>query len=372
MKKVLFVFGTRPEAIKLAPVIRVFRDSAEFETRICVTAQHREMLDQVLDFFSIVPDHDLSIMQPGQSLADLTANALTAIAPVLKSEKPDLVFVQGDTTTVLVTALAAYYQHIPVAHVEAGLRSFDKLSPFPEEINRKLTTAIADLHFAPTKAAAKNLAAEGIKENVYVTGNTVIDALLHGLEILDRQEKDYGKEEFSFLKPGRRLVLITCHRRESFGEPFAEICRAIGELASGFPDVVFVYPVHLNPNIREHAGKYLSDRQNVFLIDPVPYPQLIWLMKRSHMVLTDSGGIQEEAPTLGKPVLVLREVTERQEGIEAGTAKLVGRDFDAIVDESRKLLTDEYAWGRMANAVNPYGDGKASEQILGIVRRWIR
>lgn len=367
MKKALFVFGTRPEAIKLAPVIRAFADGRVIEPRVCVTAQHREMLDQVLEFFSVKPHHDLNLMQPGQTLEALTARAMTALAPVFSEEKPDVVFVQGDTTTVFVSALAAYYQKIPVAHVEAGLRSFDKYSPFPEEVNRKLTGSLADFHFAPTQKAADNLRAEGIADNVHVVGNTVIDALLQGLDILKVQNVDYASTRFSFIRNGNPMALITAHRRESFGEPFERICRAIRKLSEDFPETDWVYPVHLNPNIRDFAGKYLGDRENIHLIDPVPYPELIWLMQRSSIVLTDSGGIQEEAPTLGKPVLVLREVTERQEGVEAGTAKLVGRDYDAIVNSATELLSDKDAYDQMANQVNPYGDGTASKQIHDIL-----
>jgi len=368
MKKALFVFGTRPEAIKLAPVIRAFAADKNIEPRVCVTAQHREMLDQVLEFFDIHPHHDLDLMRPGQSLEELTSRAILGLQPILKEEQPDLIFVQGDTTTVFATSLAAYYQKIPIAHVEAGLRSFDNYSPFPEEMNRKLTGHIADLHFAPTKQAKSNLAKEGIVENVHVVGNTVIDALLQGAEIIEKKGADYGKNIFKFIRPGNPMSLITCHRRESFGKPFKDICRAIKKLSEDFPDTDWVYPVHLNPNIKDYAGKYLAGSPNIHLIDPVPYPELIWLMKRSKIVLTDSGGIQEEAPSLGKPVLVLREVTERMEGIEAGTAKLVGRDYSKIVREASKLLSDSAAYDAMANRVNPYGDGTSSEQIRSIVR----
>ena len=368
-KRILFVFGTRPEAIKLAPVILAFREEPAFETQVCVTAQHREMLDQVLRFFRITPDADLDLMQPGQSLFDVTANGLKGMESVLEFLRPDLVVVQGDTTTSFTGALAAFYKRIPVAHVEAGLRSGEKHSPFPEEMNRILAGHLADLHFAPTQRAAENLQRENVGGKVFTVGNTVIDALLLGLQRI-RQEGDAGyAARFPWHRDGQRTVLITGHRRESFGAPFEEICQAIRDGAQRFRDVAFVYPVHLNPNVQAPVQRLLSDLPNVHLLEPLDYPDLLWLMDRCDIVLTDSGGIQEEAPALGKPVLVMRDVTERTEGIEAGTALLVGTDRNVIVRHLTELLSDARKYRAMAAAVNPYGDGKSSGRIVAAVKQ---
>lgn len=369
MKKLLFIFGTRPEAIKLAPLILHFKAHTGFDVKVCVTGQHREMLDQVLDFFSIAPDFDLNLMQPDQTLFMLTAQAIVAMEPVLDEVKPDMVFVQGDTTTVFTASLAAYYKKIKIAHVEAGLRSFNKFSPFPEEINRVLTGHLADVHFAPTEKARQNLIRENITQNVYVVGNTVIDALFLGLDIIRQKGDAQYASRFSMLKNSKKIILITCHRRESFGEPFRNICRAFSIIARKYPDAALVYPVHLNPNIKNVAHEILSDIPNIHLIEPLDYPHLIWLMNQSYLVLTDSGGIQEEAPSLGKPVLVMREVTERTEGVEAGTARLVGTNTDNIVTHVSQLMDNFEAYRAMSIALNPYGDGTASKQIAAIIEK---
>ncbi|MBP6335022.1 MAG: UDP-N-acetylglucosamine 2-epimerase (non-hydrolyzing) [Bacteroidia bacterium] len=363
----LFIFGTRPEAIKLAPLIREFRSRKDFRVLVCVTAQHREMLDQVLSFFEIKPDYDLNIMRANQTLFDVTVEGLKALEQVLTDAAPDLVFVQGDTTTSFIGALAAYYKKIKVAHVEAGLRSGNKYSPFPEEINRVLTGHLADLHFTPTRQSVGNLERENIRAHLYKVGNTVIDALFLGLDLI----KQKPESTFSGLFPGvqlqKKIVLITGHRRESFGGPFEDICEAIRSVAIQFTDVEFVYPVHLNPNVQEPVHRILKGLGNVHLIAPLEYPQFIWLMNQSHIVLTDSGGLQEEAPALGKPVLVMRDVTERVEGVDAGTAKLVGTNKDVIIRELSLLLSDEQEYQKMAKAVNPYGDGTSCRQIADLV-----
>ncbi|WP_299463150.1 non-hydrolyzing UDP-N-acetylglucosamine 2-epimerase [uncultured Microscilla sp.] len=365
--KVLFIFGTRPEAIKMAPLIHEFKKHATINTKICITAQHREMLDQVLEFFNITPDYDLNLMSPNQTLFDITAKALKGLESVLDTEKPDLVFVQGDTTTCFVGALAAFYKKIKVAHIEAGLRSFNKYSPFPEEINRGLTGKIADYHFAPTIKAKNNLEAEGYKDNIFVVGNTVTDALFLGLDILKNTPSPQHSALFSLINFDKRVILVTGHRRESFGEPFQNLTNAILEIAQKYPDVEIVYPVHLNPNVRSIVNQTLSGVKNIHLTEPLNYADLIWLLNQSYMVLTDSGGIQEEAPALGKPVLVMRDVTERVEGIEAGTAKLVGTNHEVIVAETQKLLSDTSHYQAMSQAVNPYGDGTTSKQVLDIL-----
>jgi UDP-N-acetylglucosamine 2-epimerase (non-hydrolysing) len=328
------------------------------------------MLDQVLSFFDIVPDYDLDLMQPNQTLFTITAKVLTSLESVLEAVKPDLVFVQGDTTTVLASALGAFYKRIKVAHIEAGLRSLDKFSPFPEEINRVLTSRLTDLHFTPTIKAAEFLALEGITNNVFTVGNTVIDALFMGLEIIKNTDEQPYYEQFSYLDFTKKVILVTCHRRESFGEPFEDICKALLEIAQE-PDVQIVYPVHLNPNIKEIAHTNLGNCPNIFLISPLPYPELIWLMEKSYMVLTDSGGIQEEAPSLSKPVLVLRNVTERMEGVEAGTAILVGTDRQLIVEQAKLLLTNNEKYKQMAQMRNPYGDGTSCLQIIEIVKKYL-
>jgi len=369
MNKILFIFGTRPEAIKMAPLIKEFeKNKDKFDIKVCVTAQHREMLDQVLDFFNINVDYDLNLMKPNQSLFTITADIIKSLENVLDSSKPDLIFVQGDTTTAFAGALAGFYKKIKIAHIEAGLRSFNKYSPYPEEINRVLVGHIADYHFAPTERAKKNLYNEGIKKNVWVVGNTVIDALFLGLDIIKKEGEDKYYKFFEFVDFSKKIILVTGHRRESFGEPFKNICFALKEIANSFEDIEIVYPVHLNPNVRKPVYEILQGHPRIHLIEPLEYPYLIWLMSKSYIVLTDSGGIQEEAPSLGKPVLVMRKITERVEGIEAGTAKLVGTNKDKIVKETMKLLESEQEYKKMANAVNPYGDGKASKKILKIIK----
>lgn len=365
MLPVLFVFGTRPEAIKLAPLIKVFANNEKYQVKVCVTAQHREMLDQVLNFFSIQPDYDLNLMKPGQSLFQITSNALTALEPVLHDAKPEVVFVQGDTTTSFVGALAATYNKIKVAHVEAGLRTQNKSAPFPEEINRQLTARLSDYHFAPTAEARQNLFKENITKNVYVVGNTVIDALYLGLSIIKRNGLRY-RARFSSLDFTKKIILVTCHRRENFGKPFRNICQALADLALDNSQVEFVYPVHLNPNIKEAANQWLQ-LPNIKLIDPLDYPHLVWLLSKSYLVLTDSGGLQEEAPALGKPVLVLRDVTERMEGVLAGTARLVGTDKEKIVKTTQQLLEDKDMYDTMSKSINPYGNGMASSKTLQII-----
>lgn len=372
--KTLTVFGTRPEAIKLAPVLTELQKFPEITSRVCVTAQHREMLDQVLKIFGIQPDYDLNLMRPNQSLYQITADALVSLEPIVRKEQPDVVITQGDTTTAFVASLAAFYAHIKIARVEAGLRTFDKYSPFPEEINRVLADALADVHFAPTERAKQNLLREGVSpETIFVTGNTVIDALRYmwaRVSNLDLQEKfSVPKEIFSQIERGeKRLVLVTGHRRESFGPEFESICLGLKKIAQHYPDVVLIYPVHLNPNVRAPVRKILSEQDRVFLIEPLDYERFVWLMGRASFLLTDSGGIQEEAPALGKPVLVMRKVTERPEALEAGTAKLVGTDAENIFREAARLLEDRTAYDQMARAVNPFGDGHAAERIVRILR----
>ncbi len=359
------VFGTRPEAIKLAPLVVAGRADPRFRIEVCVTGQHRQMLDQVLAAFHLEPDADLNLMRPGQTLADLTARTLVAVDGWLAASKPDLVLVQGDTTTVLATALAAFYRHVPIGHVEAGLRTGNLRSPFPEEANRVLATRLAALHFAPTPATAANLLREGVPaDRVFVTGNTVIDALLHVVRVIEDDPPTIPGVPPDALPPDRRFVLITGHRRENFGDGFENICRAIAALAERFPDVAFVYPVHLNPNVREPVERVLRGRANVILTEPQGYREFIDLFRRCAFVLTDSGGIQEEAPTLGKPVLVMRDTTERPEGVAVGAVKLVGAEFEGIVNAAAELLTDPAAHAAMTGKPNPYGDGTASRRIL--------
>ena len=378
MKKVLIVFGTRPEAIKVAPLVKMMAKSPSFETLVCVTGQHREMLDQVLGVFGIVPDFDLDIMKEGQDLYDVTARVLLGMRDVLKEVRPDVVLVHGDTTTSVASALAAFYQKIPVGHIEAGLRTRDIYSPWPEEMNRQITGRIATYDFAPTALSKANLLAEGVpEEKITVTGNTVIDALqmvvsrlkadpsLKAGAVRSLAESGY---DVSRLDEGKRLVLITGHRRENFGKGFISICNAIKKLSRKYPEVDFVYPMHLNPNVRkpihEVFGENLEGLGNLFFIEPLEYLEFVSLMVRSHIVLTDSGGIQEEAPGLGKPVLVMRDTTERPEAVTAGTVRLVGTDFCKIVDGISVLLDDPKEYSRMSQAVNPYGDGKACERII--------
>lgn len=366
----MLVFGTRPEAIKMAPLVRALSDaskSVDIDVRVCVTAQHRQMLDHVLELFAIEPDVDLNIMRPGQDLTDITANVLTSMRQVLREMRPDRVLVHGDTTTTFAASLAAYYERIPVGHVEAGLRTGDIYAPWPEEMNRKLTGAIADLHFAPTPSAEANLLREGVlSDNIFVTGNTVIDALLDVAERIGRDEElqaDLARR-FPFLQSDRRLILVTGHRRENFGEPFERLCRALATLASR-DDVQIVYPVHLNPNVQEPVRRILGalPREAVALIDPVDYVEFVYLMTKAHIIVTDSGGVQEEAPSLGKPVLVMRETTERPEAVEAGTVLLVGTDEQRIVGEATRLLEDPVRYREMSEARNPYGDGHAAARI---------
>jgi UDP-N-acetylglucosamine 2-epimerase (non-hydrolysing) len=367
MIKTLCVFGTRPEAIKMAPVVRALGKDTRFESRICVTGQHREMLDQVLELFEITPDHDLKIMKPGQDLTDVTCAILQGLRKVFAQEKPDIILVHGDTATTLATSLAAYYQQIPVGHVEAGLRTGNLYLPWPEEANRKLTGGLAALHFAPTDTSKANLLAENVAETqIVVTGNTVIDALLDVVQKLNRDQtlQKTLASRFSFLREEAKLILITGHRRESFGGGFERICEAIAKVAAANPDVDLLYPVHLNPNVREPVHRLLDDLENVHLIEPIDYLPFVYLMNRSYVILSDSGGIQEEAPSLGKPVLVMRETTERPEAVDAGTVKLVGTQVDTIVDQLTTLLTDDAAYKAMSFAHNPYGDGQACRRIL--------
>ncbi len=363
-QRFLFIFGTRPEAIKLAPLVLKLGEIGD--VFVCVSGQHREMLDQVMRLFSIEPDYDLDIMEENQSLFKITAKTLTLLEKVIDQSSPDLIIVQGDTTTAFAGALAGYYKKVKVAHVEAGLRSFDKFSPFPEEMNRIMAGHIADYHFAPTKKARENLMGEGIpRRSIHVVGNTVIDALLKGLAIVHKDERRCY-DHFRFLDFSKRVILVTGHRRESFGRPFENICRALKDIARS--NVEIVYPVHLNPNVRRQVYPLLRGVRNIHLVEPLEYPYLIWLMSKSYLVLTDSGGIQEEAPSLGKPVLVMRDVTERTEGIEAGTAILVGTSRKRIADTTRKLLSDQAEYNKMAKARNPYGDGRASERIRKVVK----
>lgn len=379
MKTIMLVFGTRPEAIKMCPLVKEFQKHSDiFKTLVCVTGQHREMLDQVLQIFDVVPDYDLNIMKQGQDLYDVTARVLTGMRDVLQEAKPDCVLVHGDTTTSTSAALAAFYQQIPVGHVEAGLRTHNIYSPWPEEMNRQLTGRIATYHFAPTPLSKGNLLKEGVKEDrVYVTGNTVIDALYMVVDKLKRDDILSGKEKEVLKKSGydtdrllsgRKLVLITGHRRENFGNGFINICEAIKYLNNKYTDVDFVYPMHLNPNVRkpihEVFGDDLTNLGNMFFIEPLEYLSFVYLMEKSYIVLTDSGGIQEEAPGLGKPVLVMRDTTERPEALESGTVKLVGTDYNRIVTEVSVLLDDTVAYDKMSRAVNPYGDGMACKRIV--------
>jgi len=366
MQKLLFIFGTRPEAIKMAPIINECRKYPEqLEVKVCLTGQHREMLDQVLRFFEISGDYDLELMQPNQTLYDITARCLTLLQGVLQDWRPDLVLVQGDTTSAFAGALAAFYAKVSIAHVEAGLRSHDKYSPFPEEINRKLISAMTDLHLTPTLLATENLRQERVSGAIRQVGNTVIDALLYGVEkVRGTAERPAG---IPILSPGSRMILVTGHRRESFGRPFEEICDALLELTRTYPDVSIVYPVHLNPNIREVVHARLGHVPAIYLIPPVDYSTMIWLLDHCYLVITDSGGVQEEAPALGKPVLVIRDVTERMEGIEAGTAVLIGTSKERILLHAGQLLDDPKEYDRMARAVNPYGDGTSAKKIVDIL-----
>lgn len=385
MTHVLFAFGTRPEAIKLAPVIIYMQGMPDdFRVTVCLTSQHKELLRQVIDFFGITEEIDLDIMVQNQTLEHITAAVLTRMRGVLEEYKPDIVIVQGDTTTVFAAALAAYYHKIPVGHVEAGLRTHNKYSPFPEELNRKLTGVLSDLHFAPTELASANLLREGYPaDDLFVTGNTVVDALYLGKDIVKQRGASASRELLlgaglddavvtAMLNRERKFILVTAHRRESFGEPFERMCDAMLQIVQKNEDVELVYPVHPNPNVREVVQRKLSGHKRIHLIEPVPYEQLLLLMDCSYLLLTDSGGIQEEGPSLNKPVLVMRETTERPEGIDAGVSKLVGTDTQVIVDTVQTLLDDESAYSRMANTANPYGDGLASKRIAEIIKTRIR
>lgn len=368
--KVLSIFGTRPEAIKMAPVVEFLKTDSRFISKVCVTAQHREMLDQVLQLFDIKPDYDLNIMKPGQDLTDITSSILLGLRSVLQEFQPDYVLVHGDTATTLAATLASYYQQIKVGHVEAGLRTNNIYSPWPEEGNRKLTGALANLHFAPTSTSANNLRAENITDStIIVTGNTVIDALLMVNKKLESDPILAGeiKKQFEFIDSQRKIVLITGHRRESFGGGFERICKAILKLATAYPEVDFVYPVHLNPNVRDVVHSELLGQSNIYLIQPQDYLPFVYLMNAASIILTDSGGIQEEAPSLGKPVLVMRDTTERPEAVTAGTVKLVGTDEQRIFDEVSLLLTNQDEYNKMCFAHNPYGDGKASSRIADAI-----
>jgi UDP-N-acetylglucosamine 2-epimerase (non-hydrolysing) len=372
MKKILTVFGTRPEAIKMAPLVKGLASHPEFfDSRVCVTAQHRQMLDQVLNLFEIKPEYDLDIMKPGQSLTDITCNVLKRLAPVLAEFQPDVILVHGDTTTTFTASLAAYYQKISVGHVEAGLRTGNIYSPWPEEMNRRLTGAITRYHFAPTERSRQNLLAEGVDDSsILVTGNTVIDALLDIVKLIRRDSslrRQLG-ERFSFLSLDKRLILVTGHRRENFGKGLEQICKALREIAASYDDVEILYPVHLNPNVQEPVQRILGTVRNIHLIAPQDYLPFVYLMDRSHLIITDSGGVQEEAPSLGKPILVTRDITERPEAVEAGTVKLVGTETARIITETDKLLHDRGAYQVISQTQNPYGDGKACGRIIGALK----
>jgi len=374
MKKVLLVFGTRPEAIKMAPLVKEFEKHNDVESKVCVTAQHREMLDQVLDMFEIVPDYDLNLMKPGQDLYDITSNVLLGMKDVLSDFNPDVVLVHGDTTTTSATSLSAFYQKIKVGHVEAGLRTGDIYSPWPEEVNRQITGVLANYHFAPTTTSKDNLLKENKSEgNILVTGNTVIDALFLTLEKIENNKELKNSiisninEQYT-LDDNKKLILVTGHRRENFGQGFINICEALKTLALNNPDIDIVYPVHLNPNVQKPVKELLSDVSNVHLIAPLQYETFLYLMSKSYFIITDSGGVQEEAPSLGKPVLVMRDTTERPEALEAGTVKLVGTDSEMIIKEAQVLLDDDMEYEKMSKAHNPYGDGKAREKIVKYIK----
>ena len=374
-KKILLVFGTRPEAIKMAPLVKALQaDTDSFESRVCVTAQHRQMLDQVLEVFDITPDYDLNIMAPGQDLYDITAKVLLGLRDVLTDFAPDVVLVHGDTTTSMAAGMAAFYKQIPVGHVEAGLRTYDMLSPWPEEMNRQVTDRICTYYFAPTQQSEENLLREQVApEKIFVTGNTVIDALLMAERLIDETPGKADElrailKEKGYEPNGRDYILVTGHRRENFGEGFLHICKAIRTLADQHPDMDIVYPVHLNPNVQQPVYELLSDLPNVYLISPLDYLPFIFAMRHSRLILTDSGGVQEEAPSLGKPVLVMRDTTERPEAVAAGTVRLVGTDSDRIVEAVNALLNDESLYRAMSETHNPYGDGKACQRIIDALR----
>ena len=368
-KKNLIIFGTRPEAIKMAPLVKAFqKNTDDFETKVCVTAQHREMLDQVLDFFEIEPDYDLNLMKPNQNLYTLTADIITEMKTVLEDFQPDFVYVHGDTTTTMAASIASFYSGAKVCHVEAGLRTHNKYSPFPEEINRQIAGRICDYHFAPTETSAQNLLNENVKkENILITGNTVIDALLDSSERVKNIENEEIDKLKDLVDPSKKLILVTGHRRENHGQGFINICEALKNIVNQNPDVQIIYPVHLNPNVQKPVYEILGSVANIHLIEPLAYPAFVWLMDRSYLIITDSGGVQEEAPSLGKPVLVMRDTTERPEAVDAGTVILVGTDKNKIVSECQKLLDDQNQYNQMSTLHNPYGDGKACERIVAFI-----
>ncbi len=366
----LIIFGTRPEAIKMAPLVKEFKKHSSFETKVCVTAQHREMLDQVLDFFEIIPDYDLDLMKANQNLYSLTADIITELKPILEDFKPNYVYVHGDTSTSTIAALAAFYAGAKICHIEAGLRTNNKWSPFPEEMNRQLTGRLADYHFAPTQQSYNNLIAENINaENIIITGNTVIDALMESakkVQNLKSNEIDYLK---SIINKGKKIILVTGHRRENHGQGFVNICEALKDIAYANDEVQIIYPVHLNPNVKKVVHEILSDISNINLIEPLSYPAFVWLMTQSYLIITDSGGVQEEAPSLGKPVLVMRNTTERPEAVASGTVILVGTDKDIIVKETNSLLHDSQRYESMSKLHNPYGNGNASKKIVEFINK---
>ncbi|MEQ5791403.1 UDP-N-acetylglucosamine 2-epimerase (non-hydrolyzing) [Muricauda sp. NFXS6] len=368
-KKLLIIFGTRPEAIKMAPLVKALQKEPDFVTKVCVTAQHREMLDQVLAFFDVVPEYDLNLMRPGQNLYGLTANIITSLQPVLEDFGPDYVFVHGDTTTTMGASIAAFYSGAKICHVEAGLRTYNKRAPFPEEINRTLTGHLADYHFAPTEKSLNNLLKENIdKESIYITGNTVIDALLTSIEKVNKLDDPeiVGLKE---IIRGDKIILVTGHRRENHGEGFIRICEALKNIALDNKDIQIIYPVHLNPKVQKPVKEILGDIANIYLVDPLSYPAFVWLMDKSHLIITDSGGVQEEAPSLGKPVLVMRDTTERPEAVEAGTVILVGTDKEKIIRETNELLNNKDKYSNMSMLHNPYGDGQACNRIVEYIKK---
>ena len=368
MKKNLIIFGTRPEAIKMAPLVNQFLKDNRFETKVCVTGQHREMLDQVLSFFKIKPDYDLSLMKPDQNLYDLTGEVIAGLKPILESFKPDFVYVHGDTTTTMAASIAGFYYGAIICHVEAGLRTNNKLSPFPEEMNRQVTGRVATYHFAPTVKSQENLLNENlIEENILVTGNTVIDALLESSSRVEHLDNEEVKSLKSIINFNSRIILVTGHRRENHGQGFINICNALKEIAINNPDVEIIYPVHLNPNVLKPVTQLLGNIENIYLIKPLSYPSFVWLMNKAYLIITDSGGVQEEAPSLGKPVLVMRDTTERPEAIKAGTVILVGTNTNVIIKEAQELLDNSEKYKSMSSLHNPYGDGKACQRIIEFI-----
>lgn len=369
MIKNLIVFGTRPEAIKMAPLVSEFKKNTEFDTRVCITAQHREMLDQVLDFFEITADYDLDLMKPNQNLYSLTADIITGLKPVLEDFKPDYVYVHGDTSTTMAASIASFYSGAKVCHVEAGLRTNNKYSPFPEEINRQVTGRIADFHFAPTTQSRQNLLAENVaSENILITGNTVIDALLESKNKISNIFNEEIEALKKLVEDNKKVILVTGHRRENHGQGFINICNALKEIALSSEEIQIIYPVHLNPNVKKPVYEILGNVDNIKLISPLSYPAFVWLMNKSYLIITDSGGVQEEAPSLGKPVLVMRDTTERPEAVDAGTVILVGTDTEKIVNETLSLFTDKEKYTKMSELNNPYGDGKACQRIVEFIK----